>query len=174
MAIIAGKFAKHKSNFIWQPLLASSFIVLILAVLGGFGYVDLLGFIGTCTLGSSAFLVFTMPTSSSAEAKRTWGAYIISLLLGVLFSALVLFLQKNYSGFGGHLLAEISSVLAVTLTMFLMALLNFEHPPAAGLSLGLIVEPWTSFTIFAIVIVVALMLLVKYLLGRWLIDLVDP
>lgn len=95
MAIIADRFAKHKFNFIWQPLLASSFIVVILATLGGFGHVDLLGFIGTCTLGSSAFLVFTMPTSSSAETKRIWGAYIISLLLGILFSALVLFLQKN-------------------------------------------------------------------------------
>lgn len=72
------------------------------------------------------------------------------------------------------MLAEISSVLAVTLTMFLMALLNYEHPPAAGLSLGLIVEPWTTFTIFVIVVVVALMSLVKYLLQRWLIDLVKP
>ena len=166
------KFKMHPWHFIWQPLLAATFVVVMLAALGGFGHVTFLGVIGTTSLGSTAFLVFSSPSNKTASIRRMWGGYFISALMGVVFSAVLFILKQKHVDLSQCFCAEIAAALAMAITMFLMAVLNLEHPPAAGLALGLVVEPWTAYTMCEFLLIVVFMALVKIVLRPWLIDLV--
>lgn len=166
----SNKFGVHKWNFIWQPLLAATFVVVALVGLGGFRHVTLLGYIGTSSLGSTAFLVFGMPQSDSASAKNMWGGYIISIMVGVL-ATLILHAIWSAAHPDRYFVGELTATFAMALTMLIMALFRMEHPPAVGLALGLVVEPWTFYTLTIILLTVCLMTLIKRLLRRWLVDL---
>ena len=62
--------------------------------------------------------------------------------------------------------------LAVGTAIFIMAAINYEHPPAVGISLGLVLNQWDHQTIIFIVFAVIIMLVVKKLLQPFLIDLI--
>lgn len=167
---VAKKFAKHPLNFIWQPLLAGFFVVLMLGGLGGFEHISLIGFIGASSIGSSAFLLFSTPSSDSAQLRKIYGAYIICILSAAVFY-FILYLLKAQD-FQLVAVDEICAALAMSVTMFFMSLFNFEHPPAAGLALGLVIAPWNFYHVAILVLAVLLMTIFKKLLRPWLIDLI--
>jgi CBS-domain-containing membrane protein len=169
---VDSKFKQYKSHFFLQPLLAGFFVILILAALGGFQHVDLLGYLGSGALGSSAFLVFTSPNCAAASIRRMWGGYAISIIIGVFFSGILYYLMQEHVNLTLCYCAEIAAALAIAFIMFLMALFGLEHPPAVGLALGLVVEPWTRYTLLVMVLSIVLLTAVKHLLRNWLIDLI--
>lgn len=65
----------------------------------------------------------------------------------------------------------IFGAISVGITMFLMVILDTEHPPAVGMSLGLVLNDWNYLTIIFIYTAVVIMYTVKYLLRNVLIDL---
>ena len=60
---------------------------------------------------------------------------------------------------------------AVGLALLLMTMMNCEHPPAAGLALGLVLQGYHVVSLLIISVSVAILLVIKYLLRRWLINL---
>ncbi|MGO1713214.1 MAG: HPP family protein, partial [Senegalia sp. (in: firmicutes)] len=65
----------------------------------------------------------------------------------------------------------ITGALSVGVTSFIMTITNTEHPPAVGMALSLILTPWEFKTLFFVYLCIILMIVVKKLLKKQLIDL---
>ncbi|MEA3457847.1 MAG: HPP family protein, partial [Candidatus Thermoplasmatota archaeon] len=88
-------------------------------------------------LGASAFIVFTMPTQYSSDPRRLIGGYTVGLASGFIFYLL------STSELGNSLIGNrttsivVFGSIAVGSAIFIMAVTNTEHAPAAGIALGL-------------------------------------
>jgi len=123
-------------------------------------------------LGASAFIVFTMPTKYSSEPRRLIGGYIVGVLIGCSFYFLSIS-PEFASLFGNHQLSlAIFASLAVGIAMFIMAVTNSEHAPAAGIALGLVLNEWDYVTIIFILGAILWMAGVRKLLKPLLMDLI--
>ena len=91
-------------------------------------------------IGSTSFVLFVTPHSSTANPRHVIGGHLVALLVGSAFAV--------FSGtpVGQNLLTQIPLVLdveaalAVALSIFLMAATDTEHAPAAGTALGVVVH----------------------------------
>jgi CBS-domain-containing membrane protein len=155
-------------HYVMQSLGAFIFIFVMLWCLGKVSKPGLLWAIGASSVASSVFIVFTSPQGRSAESVRMIGAYLLSLLIGFLgfyFSSL-LALSMN------PLLAmEVATALTVAVSVSVMSLLHFEHPPATGLALILVLEPWGYATIMVIIISIIVLIGIHYLFKAHMRDL---
>ena len=61
--------------------------------------------------------------------------------------------------------------IAVGVTIFIMVILNTEHPPAVGMALALVIHPWTERTLFFVLGAVLFMEFVKTILKDQLINM---
>ncbi len=165
MRIIDKSFIKNPKSYIIQSLLAVIAIAIILY------FVEVLTHAAiVAALGSSTFVVFAMPHSISAQPRRLIGGHIIGLISGSIFYFAFL------NGPFGELAANWEFIswgvyaLAVGLSIFLMAITNTEHAPAAGTALG-VVAGW-SYPIVVFVLASAVSLaIIRRLLRRYLRDL---
>jgi len=64
--------------------------------------------------------------------------------------------------------------LAVGIAIFIMAVTNTEHPPGAGIALGLVINPWTWVTIIFIFCAIIWLTSVRKILKPYLMDLISP
>ena len=71
----------------------------------------------------------------------------------------------------GTMLTDLTFALAIALAMFLMAVTNTEHPPAAATSIGLLTAGWSWATILFVLIFAGLLAVIHYVLRRYLVDL---
>jgi len=74
------------------------------------------------------------------------GGYVVGIFSGCLMS--ILFTAMNLtSSFGAHAGMIVCGALATSLAMFLMVVTRTEHPPAAALALGLVLNEWSLLTL---------------------------
>ncbi|MGE0058149.1 MAG: HPP family protein [Dehalococcoidia bacterium] len=103
-------------------------------------------------IGSSAFLVFCLPTSPMASPRNVVGGYAGALVIAAGLDPLV-------EAMASDLLHDLLAAGAVGLSLLLMALTKTEHVPAAGavlaLSLHWDVEAAASMLLMALVLAVA-------------------
>jgi len=167
MEIIDKSFKRSPKSFIMQSLLAVVTVAIILY------FVEVLTHAAiVAALGASAFIVFAMPRSITAQPRKLIGGHVVGILSGTLC---------YYAFITGPLGKLITSwefttlfvyALAVGLSIFLMVITNTEHPPAAGTALGIVAHAW-SYQIVVFVLLCAIGLaLVRGLLGSRLRDLV--
>jgi len=119
------------------------------------------------TLGATIFVVFSLPHSFSSQPRRILGEYFWGTVIGILAHYIVL-LPGTFS-----FPAILIGALAAGVTLFFMAATNAEHPPAAGLAVGLIFNPWALDTLFVIWGAIIYLSIMRYALGHWLIDLTE-
>ncbi len=122
------------------------------------------------TLGATTFIVFTLPRSYSSDLRRLLGGYGVGLLAGL--AGYFIVDKLTLSGINiseNHLLLIGGFIVGVSL--FFMTLLDAEHPPAAGLSIGLIFNHWDWTTILIVISSVLILAGIKTLLKNWLVDL---
>ncbi len=119
------KFRIRWKSYVIQSLLAT---LTIFAICSLFLFRNM---VVTASLGASVFVVFAMPHEVSARTRSILGGQAIGVA----------------SGLVGHSIAAILSIhpiylyaLAVGLALFLMVVLDMEHPPAAGTALGVAVQ----------------------------------
>ena len=62
--------------------------------------------------------------------------------------------------------------LSVGITLFIMVVMDFEHPPAAGMALGMTLVGYTSSSAVAIIISIVLLAFISYAATPFLRDLV--
>ena len=167
--LIDKKFSKNTLKYIFQCILAT---LTILAVLF---FLDVLNETAIITaLGASAFIVFTMPTQYSSDPRRLIGGYIVGLAAGFIF---YLMSSSNYVN---SLIDNQTTILllfgsiAVGFSIFIMAVTNTEHAPAAGIALGLVINRWDYLTIIFIIIAIIWMVSIKLILKKYLMDLISP
>jgi CBS-domain-containing membrane protein len=55
--------------------------------------------------------------------------------------------------------------------IFVMCITDTEHPPAAGIALGMVLNPWNLLTLAVIAGSILIMTAVKVIFGRLLYDL---
>ena len=92
-------------------------------------------------IGSTSFVLFVTPHSSTANPRHVIGGHLVALLVGSAFAVF-----SGGTPVGQNLLAQIPLVLdveaalAVALSIFLMTATDTEHAPAAGTALGVVVH----------------------------------
>lgn len=132
---IRGEFRRLWKNYLYQSLLATVIVFVVLLLLNAQHTVVI------ASIGSSAFIVFTMPRNITAKPRRVIGGHLVGLFSGSLCALIP------------HSAALPSIVvysLAVGISIFLMVALDVEHPPASETALGIAI---TGFSLGVMVAV---------------------
>ncbi len=163
------KFKTNPLKYIVQCFLATLTVLAVLL------FLDILNETAIITaLGASAFIVFVMPTQYSSDPRRLIGGYFVGLIVGLIFhfiSILTIFdsLIENQTT-----LLVIFGAISVGSAVFIMAVTNTEHAPAAGIALGLVINNWDYLTIIFIIIAIIWMASIRIILKQYLMDLISP
>lgn len=166
MEIFDKSFIRAPKSYIFQSLLAVVTLSLILY------FVEVLTHAAVvAALGSSVFIIFAMPHSITARPRRLIGGHIVGLLSGILCRYIFLISPLSRYIVGREFLTLFVYALAVGLAIFLMAITNTEHPPAAGTALGIVAHQWSYPVVFFILLSVIGLAVVRRLLKGHLRDL---
>jgi len=118
-------------------------------------------------LGSSAFVVFAIPHSRTAQPRRLIGGHIVSMAIGIVCS---IPFRVGLLGRGDLALGLLAAA-AVTLAILVMVVTNTEHPPAAGNALAFSISHVTWAHVLFILGAVVALAVVRHFLRHWLRDL---
>ena len=160
---------KNTLKYLFQCILATLTILAILF------FLDILNETAIITaLGASAFIVFTMPTQYSSDPRRLLGGYCVGLGVGFFFFAISTstIVSNTIANHTTNLV--LFGSIAVGCAIFIMAVTNTEHAPAAGIALGLVINKWDYLTIIFIIVAVLWLMSIKLLLKKYLMDLISP
>ena len=116
------------------------------------------------SIGATAFIVFSMPNSITAQPRRIIGGHLVGFFVGSCFGV---FPFMNVLFF-----TALWYALSVGITLFIMVVMDFEHPPAAGTALGMTLVGYTSSSAVAIIISIVILAFISYAAKPFLRDLV--
>lgn len=168
MRIIDAKVKKNVGRYVLQCGFATLTVFVILLFLDIVTQPAIIA-----TLGATTFIVFTMPRSYESGLRPLIGGYVIGIICGCLcfFLSVMPFFVSRFSDY--ILLHTVFGALAVGSAIFLMAITNTEHAPAAGMALGLVINAWDLSTIAFVIASVLFLAGIRNALGRFLLDLRD-
>jgi CBS-domain-containing membrane protein len=158
--VIDPKLRKGFRNYVLQSLIATGICCVMLISLD----VIIPGAL-VASLGASTFIVFAAPDNRAARPRGLLGGQLIGTGVGLCCS---LMLQWG-------LLSNIMSVrfetavfgsIAVGLAIFLMVMIDMEHPPAAGTALSFVVARWSVYSIAFVAGASIFLTVVRLALGR--------
>ena len=116
------------------------------------------------SIGATAFIVFAMPNNVAAEPKRIIGGHLVGFFVGSCFAVFpfmdILFFKAVWFS------------ASVGITILLMVVLDFEHPPAAGTALGMALVGYSSSSASTILISVVILALIGFFAKPFLRNLV--
>jgi CBS-domain-containing membrane protein len=156
------KFRQRPLRYIIQCAIAGSVTMAFLVFLRLIEYTGIVA-----ALGASTFMIFTMPHRVSTRARYVIGGYIMGTAAGICCNLLFIWPVAPFDRPGIFVLGAV----AVTLASLLMVMTNSEHPPAAGLALGLVLQPWNAETVIFVIAAVCFLEIVKHFLKRFMVDL---
>jgi CBS-domain-containing membrane protein len=123
MRLLDAKFKANFPSYIFQSALAGITIFVVMLFLNIARHAVIIA-----AIGSTAFIVFTMPNNPTARFRNVVGGHAVGV----------------FSGFLSTLLPHLSFIhvsaayaFAVALSVLLMVVTDTEHPPAAGTALGI-------------------------------------
>ena len=122
------------------------------------------------SLGASAFIAFAVPLSLHSSPRHMIGGYLVGMLAGVSMSLLDASVDVPALPVG-HAANIIFAALAMSAAMFLMVVTRTEHPPAAALALGLVLNEWNVLTLCVVLAGVVGLSVVKRAVLPLLMDL---
>ena len=162
-------FKKNTLKYIFQCFLATLTILAVLI------FLDVLKEAALITaLGASAFIVFTMPTQYSSDPRRLIGGYIVGLIVGFIFYLLSTSTLSSHLFENEMTLLVVFGAISVGFAVFIMAVTNTEHAPAAGIALGLVINKWDYLTIIFVIIAIVWLASIRIILKKHMIDLISP
>ncbi|MFP4055828.1 MAG: HPP family protein [Candidatus Brocadiia bacterium] len=153
MRILDGKFRPHMARYVLQCLLATVAIMVVLLIMDTLEHTTIIA-----SLGASAFIAFAMPEAHVSESRYLVGGYAVGIVVGACFGLLYRWPALADAGLERHAAEIVLGGLAVGCAIFGMVITNTEHPPAAGIALGLVVSRWdggTLLTIFGAIVALA-------------------
>jgi len=151
--LIWHKFRHLWKYYIWQSALAGFALSIIALVLGREKVVVI------SAMGATAFIVFTMPTAASAQTRNVIGGHLVGLLVGTVF---------YFTGIAFY----IEFPLVVAIAVFIMVAFDFEHPPAAGTAIAVLINE-VSWDVFVTIMISAVVLSqCRYYLRHYLKNLI--
>ena len=164
--LIDAKFRHNKRRYFLQTLLAAITIMAVLLVLDSVEQTVLIA-----SLGASAFIAFAMPRSYGSRPRLMLGGYAVGTVVGCSLSWLAAMLTAS-SGLDARLMQIVFGAIAMGLTFFLMVLTDTEHPPAAALALGYVLNEWDLGTVAVVIAGIGTLVIVKEIFRQRLMDLV--
>jgi CBS-domain-containing membrane protein len=122
-------------------------------------------------LGASAFIAFAVPRSPHSGPRSMIGGYAIGMVAGCLMATLESAI--NVQGVGAaHAVMVVFGAMAISSAMFAMVVTRTEHPPAAALALGLVLNEWDLLTLAVVMAGIVALSLTKRLVLPMLLDLI--
>ncbi len=109
------------------------------------------------SVASAAFTIFVFPDSIASTPRRVIGGQIVAILAGAIFFAILHTPTLESAAETINLVPSVAAALAVGLSILIMVATNTEHPPAAGVALGIVIDPW-QWSAIAFVLIGALAL----------------
>tara|TARA_A100001037_G_scaffold306834_1_gene356672 strand:- start:60681 stop:61220 length:540 start_codon:yes stop_codon:yes gene_type:complete len=124
-------------------------------------------------IASSAFTIFIIPRSISSSIRRVVGGHLVAIIMGGIFILLLTLTGFNELYKENTLFRDIWISILVVLSFFIMVITDTEHPPAAGTILGICLQDeWSWFAVLFILVSMLIMLSIKSILLKKLINLV--
>lgn len=160
------KFRHRYKQYFLQAFLA--FVAMAIILL----FVDSLSSAAIAAgLGSTVVGIFINPNGATARLRAMVGGHTMALLLGsvfsfILFAGSIETFTADHSQFHALIMA-----LSVGLLLLVMAITDTEHPPAAGIVIGMASREWTPEVFGAILGALGLLAVVKLVVRRHLRDL---
>jgi len=170
--LINSRFLQHKKACVVQTTIAFIFIIIVLCALYSVSHTMAFRIIGSTSLGASTFIVFAASANASAHGKAILGGYIISGLVGLLFYLLVGVVDGYLFNEMYGYTHELFGALALASSLLLMVIFDVPHPPAAGLSVGVVVDVWDPNSFIVIAVAVIALAVLRTLLKGKLVNLV--
>ena len=161
MRILDSKVRQHPGAYVAQCGLA----MIVLMVL--FTIEDVLAHAAIfAAIGSPIFIIFATRNNSTTTPRCVIGGHFVGMVISsmialVLASAPGMSLQTH-----GTYIADLFAALSVGLAIFVMALTDTGHPPAAGTALGLVLVGY-DMRIVGFVITAAVVLAVVHRILRF-------
>jgi CBS-domain-containing membrane protein len=121
-------------------------------------------------LGASAFIAFAVPRSLHSGPRHMIGGYVVGILAGSLMATLNTLIDVSANA--DHAVMVIFGAIAISLAMFTMVVTRTEHPPAAALALGLVLNEWSLLTLLVVLSGVIALSVIKQLVLPALLDLI--
>jgi len=159
MKVFDEKFRNNKIRYVLQCLLAAVSVFIILLFLNAISDAVIVA-----ALGASAFIAFAMPEAQVSRPRFLIGGYLVGIAVGWPCYRLSLIPTLTSLPVVNECSDVIFGALAVGLSIFIMVVTDTEHPPAAGLALGLTVGECTHRTILAALIGIVSLSIVKRVL----------
>ncbi len=98
------------------------------------------------------------------------GGYVVGIFAGSLMATVRTLIDVSVNA--DHTVMVICGAIAISLAMFTMVVTRTEHPPAAALALGLVLNEWSLLTLFVVLIGVIGLSIIKQLVLPALLDLI--
>ena len=144
---MAEEFRLHWKHYVLQSILATGSVFIVLY------FLSLQEAVIIASIGATAFIVFVMPDSITAQPRNVIGGQMVGLLCGFLFSLIppftLIFSLFIYS-------------LAVGASIFIMVVTDTEHPPAAGTALGVVITGIRLDVLITVVMSVIILSLIHH------------
>lgn len=152
---------KEFSHYWRHYLLQSFFAMAVLFVI--FLFLRFENVVVVASIGSTSFIVFAMPKSITARPVNVIGGHLVGLISGSLCSLIPQNLMI-------HSLLVYS--LAVGISIFIMVVIDTEHPPASGTALGVAITGFSWNVAIAIITASVVLSLIHHFFNRYIRDLV--
>ena len=159
-------FAARPGRFVTQSVVAT------LALLAVLLFADSLSNAAIAAgLASSVVIIFINPSNRTARIRSVVGGHGVALAVGSIF-AVILF-AGPVEGFldTASWLRVLSYALVVGLGLLVMAVTNTEHPPAAGIAIGMTSREFDWAVLGSIIGAVIVLAILKLVLRNHLQDL---
>lgn len=163
--LVDAKFRQHKGRYVAQCLGATATILVVLLVLDSVEQTVIIA-----SLGASAFIAFAVPRSYASRPRAMIGGYCVGALAGCSVSLLMSALASG-AGLPLHTLNVVGGALASGLAFFIMVVSDTEHPPAAALAIGFLLNEWDWLTVAVVLAGIVALSLVKEAFRQQLMDL---
>jgi len=156
LRILDPKFRRNYLRYIAQCIAATIFIFFVLVVLDVLTQTVLIA-----SLGATAFISFTMPHVESSKPRYLIGGYAIGIVVGVAVSVVVGWIQIEHGVGMERFIVVSGAAIATGLAMFFMVVTDTEHPPAAAVALGFVLNSWDLRAIVVVLIGVTCISMLK-------------
>lgn len=166
MKLLDEKFRTNKVRYIAQCMLATLSVLIVLLLLDAIADIAVIA-----ALGASFFIAFTMPDKQVSKPRFLIGGYLVGIAVGSLCHYLSLVPLLTQSPVIQKASYVAFCALSVGLAIFVMVVTDTEHPPAASLSLGLVLNFNYMAIIVALIGIISLSI-IRAVLRPKLVDLV--
>jgi CBS-domain-containing membrane protein len=160
------QFREYRAQYFKQTAMAT---VSMLGVLLLLDLVDQTVLIAS--LGASTFIVFSMPHTKRSRPRYLVGGYIVGAIAGCSLSLLADRLD-NFGLADPRLVHVVCAALALGLAFLIMVVTDTEHPPAAALALGFVLNEWDTFALLVVLCGIVLITAIKESIKSRLRDLI--